>query len=329
MRFLNILLLTAVVLSSGCQTYLGRVKRYDHGKAVINEVVIDSKDENEYWQYTIENGRLSLVNSVVRAISYDRMEEIPYCYEMVYLKYPLKRVSLLAYHFRGLNMKNSLAKFLTCSILACLPPGCFYLIGDFCRWGYRWIQYPFAVYNNWNLKDDGPGLMYRIAYLPFIANCNPFMLPPYLVKPEEVGKYAVIEWSKYETEKKKFRYKTDREFGIPKNENRVLFINGQKVSLANMPGGYKTIDLRKKEYIPYMLPAKDVKIQVKVKNKTVVDLKIKTTDIIQGEYLYLWNIVNNQNANYGTRLSALNKLHSLKVIDNASYLKLKRNILDE
>ena len=319
MRFFNILLLAAVVALTGCKTYLGREKIYKIPS--VKEKELGSKVLNQYWQYNVENGKVVLTNSEVRAVVYEKIEEKPYYYREAYLEYPIDRISYWAKLVK--KEKDPVIK-----VIGGIFPGVFPFAVDLCRWGFRWLSYPCdAMANDWNLKEDGPGFWYRLSYFPFIANCNPFMLPPYLEDSVYVAGHTTHEDTPEEKELSKSKYSAEKEFGVPYSKRRFLLVNGKEFSLANMPGGKITIDLRRKEYIPYMLPEKDVRVQVKDKNKIVVDLKLKTTDLLQGEYLYLWNVAQDKNANLNTRLSALNKLHSLKVLDDNSFIKIQNSIL--
>ena len=321
MKILNILLLAAIVVLTGCQTYLGREKIYQI--PTVKENALESKVLERYWQYNVENGKIVLTNSEVRAVVYEKIEEKPYYYSEAYLEYPIDKISFVAKFVE--DIKNPVGK-----VIVGIFPGVFPFAVDLCRWGFRWISYPIdALNNDWNLKEDGPGFWYRLAYLPVIANCNPFMLPPYLENSVYVAGHTKHESTPVEKEFSKSKYKADKEFGVIYSERRVLFINGKKVPLESMADGRITVNLRDKEYIPFMLPVKDVRVQVKDKNKTVIDLKLKTTDLMQGEHLYLWNIVQNKKANYGTRFAALNKLHSLSVMEDAYFLKLQKSMLDE
>ena len=236
-------------------------------------------------------------------------------------KFPLDRISWLAKYIEHdkypyLHIINPLAWF--CAI------------GDMGRWAFRWIQYPLEACKDWNLeKEIGPGLMYRIAYFPVIANCNPFMLPPYIEDQNYVSRHMRCENSETYTATEKSILIKESESGVELSKNRFLYVNDKEIKLERMPGGKYTVNLRDPKLVPQMLPPQDIKLIVKDNKKNVIDLTIKTTGIMDGKHLYLWNLLNDKKADYSTRFIALHKLHDLKLLNNNDFANIKRSVLGE
>ncbi|MBQ7395828.1 MAG: hypothetical protein IJW08_10370 [Lentisphaeria bacterium] len=328
MRIIALMAVALLISLCGCKTYLGKEK-VNLKPLDPKFEKIDSELKSTHWQYNIADGKLTLTNSSVSDITYDKFVDHPYFFREKYIDFPLERFCFTA-DFALKNTKGRNKEIV--AWFHVLNPGAWFMaIGDMCRWAWRWIGYPIDATNeNWHLeKEYGPGLLYRIAYLPVIANCNPFMLPPYIDSKYYAQNHMYYQNSKTYTETKQSVYITERESGIESGKRRFLYVNGKEIKLENMPGGKYTVNLRDSKLVPRMLPPRDIKLTVKDNRKTVIDLTIKTTAVIDGEHLYLWNLLNDKKVDYRTRFIALHKLYDLKLINNNDFADIKKNILAE
>lgn len=325
MKVLIALLLPVIIFITGCNTYLGKEKVYKEESVRLVEK--DSELKGTYWQYNIADGKMTLTNSQVVAVSYDKFVDRPYYYKEKYIKYPLLRVSLTGEVLKESETVTIVANFLVNPMIYLV------LSIDMTRWGLRWIQYPFASFTDWNLVpnqegvSEGPGFWYRLAYTPFIANCNPFMLPPYLCNSKYVSEHVEYENSPDETVTEKSLRIEEKEIGIDESRSRSLYIDGKEIPIRSMPGGKIEIDLRDKKLFPDLLPPRDFRLTVKDGNEKVIDFTLNTTDIIDGESLYLWNVVQNGNTHYNSRFTALNRLHALNMLNDSAFAEVQKNIL--
>ena len=296
--------LSLCCILSGCSTYLGE----DYVQSTIPKTekkLVSETVEDYFWQYQIEDGRLTLVNSSRNLQVYDQNEKGTAEIYDVYMKFKTENYTYLT-----------------------IFPLHVSLVFDVCRFVGRWFTYPcWAFGRSWHFrKDRGPGFWYSLAYCPVIANLNLFMLPPYLLADNEAGQYfREKQGTKSMIRHTKFCVEIERE--VEQRANRYVLVDGKKFELDKTPHGTFTLNLRDQSVIPCLLPEKDIHIQVFDNGKNRIDLKVPARDLLDSREQMLWLTWKNPEYDFRTRINALEALRAAGRIDSKTAAAMESDLL--
>lgn len=296
--------LSVCCVLTGCRSYLG--KDYDQSATPVTEKKMVSETPMEYfWQYQLKDGRLTLLNSSRNLQVYDLNEKDTVMVYDVYLKFKTDNFTYL----------TSWPPYVS-------------LVFDVCRFVGRWFVYPcWAVGRSWHFrKDQGPGFWYSLAYCPVIANLNLFMLPPYLLADGESGQYyREKQGTQSIVRHTKLCVEIERE--VEQRANRCVLVDGKKFELDKTPHGTYTLNLRDKSVIPYILPERDIHIQVVDNGKNTIDLKVTAGDLLDSGELTQWQTWKNPAYDIRTRIKALEALRTAGRIDFKTAAAMESDLL--
>ena len=290
----------ALLLCSGCDTYLGY--HYDSVQPDIKQVEKSSSEKQRYWQYQLHGKKLKLFHSVVEEVKIDETKRFSH-----------RRVDTYYESIEG--TRSAVKKLGSKPIVTIVIAFPFALVAD----GLLWIGDAFVswgkCWNSWQLDEHWPNFMYILGYMPFICVINPFMDAPYMSLGHR--RFVMHEPEVYQIDHSSvFR---EREKLLSPDKGCTLMLNGLKRKLSIGDSGIAEIDLREWLGNKPLIPEFPLELSLQYGWSEVVKLKFTSTQLLDGEELYLLRLARDENAPLSARLKAVGVLRQQGVVasDNA------------
>lgn len=306
-----------LLLGSGCETNLGH--HYDNLRSDIEQAEKSSSEKQRYWQYQLHGRRLKIFHSAVEEVRIDET-----------LRYSRRRVDAYLDLPQRSLVKRLFGKSVATGVL--VFPLAFCL--DVVMVCGNAVTSCFACWGDWQLDAYGPNFMYILGYMPVICAVNPFMDAPYmdgcdLRNPDGINhgsqRFVYGESEVYRVDHNNvFR---EREKLVKPERECTLKLNGLKRKLEIGDSGIAEIDLREWLKGKPLIPEFPLELSLKCGWRTVVELKLKSTQLLDGDELYLLRIARDEKTNLSARLKAVDLLRRQGVLAPDRAEAMKRSLL--
>ena len=275
----------------GCETYLGY--HYDELPPEVRETAKSRNEKAQFWQYELHGKDLKLYHSVLSEVRYD-----------VARNFRRRRVETYAdVHHKDKSYVRQAFETEPVFTAAVIAP--IILCGDLLRClGHSLLSVGYVWRHKWNLDEYSPNILYMLGYMPVFGQLNPFMEAPYMYDhlPWWIRKVSTDRIDVYRTTHNDVLREVE---SLQKSDRKcVLQVNDVKFEFSVGDSGITEIDLRQRWGGRSLLPESAMRLTLSYGGEKVIDLKLKSTQLLDGEELYLWQLLQDETANSDVRLKA-------------------------
>ena len=305
--------LAVLVFCCGCETYLGYhyiELKPEKGR----EAVKSRKEKARYWQYKLQGKDLKIFHSAVDETRFSVTENLRRRRIDQYADVPSDKKGVTRQVFAS-NVAGGVV------LLPCL------LITDMALAPFKSFRSIFCVWQNWQLDENRPNILYILGYMPIIGPLNFFMEAPYMYEgePWRVRNVPSDEIDVYATKRRCIVRETES-LRNPASEC-VLMIDDLKIDLPFNLSGTADVDLRQQWGNRPLLPESAVRLALRCGKSKVFDLKFESTQLLNGEELYLWRLLKDDKADCSARLKALSILRREGILEPRAADALLKSLL--
>ena len=305
--------LAMLLFCCGCETYLGY--HYEEMKPEkCREVEVSRKEKARYWQYKLRGKDLKIFHSSVADARYRATEN-------------LRRLRVDRYADIPSNDKGVTRQCFDTGVFTGVVLLPFCLFTDALRSFFKSFYSVFFVWQDWQLDEHRPNILYMLGYMPVIGPLNFFMEMPYMYgqRPWRVRNVPSDEIDVYET-RQHYVLRETESLQQPVSEC-VLMIGDSKIDLTIGDSGQTGVDLRQHWGNRPLLPESAVRLALLCGKDKAFELQLKSTQLLSGEEQYLWRLIQDGQADGNARLKALLILRREGILEPQTADELLKSLL--
>ena len=305
--------LAMLLFCCGCETYLGY--HYEEMKPEkCREAEVSRKEKARYWQYKLHGKDLKIFHSAVADARFKATENLR--------RRRVDRYADIPSTEKGVTRQCFSTGVLTGVVI--LP---FCLFTDALRSFFKSVNSVFSVWQDWQLDEHRPNILYMLGYMPVTGPLNFFMEMPYMYRrtPWRVKDVPSDEIEVYET-RQHYVLRETESLQKPVSEC-VLMLGDSKIDLTIGDSGQTEVDLRQHWGNRPLLPESAVRLTLLCGKEKAFELQLKSTQLLSGEEQYLLRLIQDEKADGNARLKALLILRREGILESQTADELLRSLL--